>query len=186
MASRLLLAAAVCAALSPARADDVAEFFRGKTISMVVGSSVGGGYDTLSRVVARHMPKHIPGAPQIVTRNLPGAGGILAAKHIINNAPRDGTTMALLRNLAPLEPLFGTQQADYDGTKFNWLGTLAVETGLLIVWHTSKFRSFDDVRRGELLVAADGVSSQAAFYGRLMNEILGAKMKIVEIGRAHV
>lgn len=170
---------AFAAASLAARADEVADFFRGKTINMTIGSSVGGGYDTLSRAVARFLPRHIPGSPTIVTRNMPGAGGILAAKHIYSLAPRDGTAMGLLRNLVPLEPLFGTQQAEYDATKFNWLGTLAVETGLLIVWHDSPFRSIDDVRQREFLAAADGVSSQPAFYSRVLNELLGTKIRVV-------
>ena len=171
--------AALLVLISPARADVAAEFFRGKTISMIIGSSAGGGYDTLSRAVSRHLPKHIPGNPTIVTRNIPGAGGITAANNLFSTAPRDGTTMGLLRNLVPFEPIFGTEQANYDATKFNWLGTLSVETGLLIVWHDSKFKSINDAKSMEMIAAADSINSQPAFYVRVLNELLGTNIKVV-------
>ncbi len=174
-----LFVLALSCATGAAVADDVADFYRGKTIVMTIGSSAGGGYDALSRAVARFLPGHIPGAPAVVTRNQPGAGGVLAAKYLYTIAPRDGTAMGLLRNLAPLEPLFGTREADYDATKFNWLGTLAVETGLVIVWRDSPFKSIEDMRAREFLSAADGVSSQPAFYSRLLNELLGTKIRVV-------
>jgi tripartite-type tricarboxylate transporter receptor subunit TctC len=163
----------------PARAESVADFFRGKSINLLIGASAGGGYDTLSRAVARYLPKHIPGNPTIITRNMPGAGGITAANTLYSMSPRDGTAMGLLRNLVPFEPIFGTPQAEYDATKFNWLGTLAVETGLLIVWHNSRFKTIDDARRMEIVAAVDSVNSQPAFYSRVINELLGTRIKIV-------
>src|SRR5689334_22360730 len=115
-----------------ARAESVADFYRGKTITMAVSSSPGGGYDTLSRAVARYMGKHVPGNPAVVVRNMPGAGGILATRYTAKSAPRDGLTIAGVQNNTPFEPLFGTKQADYDATEMTWLGTPSVETGLLI------------------------------------------------------
>lgn len=115
----------------PAQADSVADFYQGKSLSMIISSATGGGYDTISRTISRHMGKFIPGQPNIVPRNMPGAGGIIATKHLATTAARDGTVLGGLQNNAPLEPLFGTKEADYDPTKMNWLGTPSIETGLL-------------------------------------------------------
>lgn len=173
--------AGLTAGLTPssALADPVAEFYKGKSLSMAISSSAGGGYDALSRAIARHISKHIPGQPPVVPRNMPGAGGIVAAKFIATTAARDGTVMGGLQNNAPLEPLFGTKAADYDPVKMNWLGTPSVETGLLFVWHTSPFKTFDDVKVREMTAGASGVNSGPAFYSRLMNELLGTKIKVV-------
>lgn len=184
MKPRRMLAFAITATLtlgctSALRADEVAAYYKDKTLSMVVGSAPGGGYDTLARAVSNHLPRHIPGNPAIITKHMPGAGGIQAIKHVYTLAPRDGTTLGLMRNMVPIEPLLGTPQADYDATKLNWLGTLAVETGLMIVWHTSPFKSIEDVRQKEFTVAADGGNSQSYFFSRLFNDILGTKIKVV-------
>lgn len=162
-----------------AAADPVADFFKGRQVSMIISSSAGGGYDALSRTIARHMGRHIPGQPNIVPRNMPGAGGIVANKFLVATAPRDGSVMGGLQNNAPLEPLFGTKEADYDPTKMNWLGTPSVETGLLFVWHTSPFKTFDDVKVREMTAGASGVNSGPAFYSRMMNEVFGTKIKVV-------
>ena len=162
-----------------AAADPVADFYKGKTISMVISSGAGGGYDTLARTVARHIGKHVPGNPNLVPRNMPGAGGIVASKHMYTQAARDGTVMGTVMNNAPLEPLFGTKEADYDATKLNWIGTPSLETGLLIVWHTSKFKTIEDARQHEMTAGASGVNSAPAFYSRLLNELLGTKIKVI-------
>ena len=162
-----------------ASADPVADFYKGKTMSLVISSGAGGGYDTLSRTISRHIGKHIPGTPNMVPRNMPGAGGIVATKHLFSVAARDGTVMGGVQNNAPLEPLFGTKEADYDSTKLNWIGTPSLETGLLIVWHTSKFKTIDDVRKSEMTAGASGVNSAPAFYSRLLNELLGTKIKVI-------
>ena len=165
--------------VSAAHADPVADFYSGKQISLVISSGAGGGYDKLSRTVARHIGKHIPGQPNVVPRNMPGAGGIVASKHLYSSAARDGSVMGGVQNNAPLEPLFGTKAADYDSTKLNWIGTPSLETGLLIVWHTSKFKTIDDLRKYEMTAGASGVNSAPAFYSRLLNELLGAKIKVI-------
>ncbi|HEY7300828.1 MAG TPA: tripartite tricarboxylate transporter substrate-binding protein [Xanthobacteraceae bacterium] len=169
----------VGAAVQPACADSVENFYRGQTISMVVSSSPGGGYDTLSRAVARFLGEHIPGKPAVVVRNMPGAGGIVATRYIADVAPRDGLTIAGVQNNTPFEPLFGTKEADYDPTKLTWLGTPSVETGLLIVWHTSPIKSLDDARKMQMTAGASGANSAPSFYARLLNELLGLKIKII-------
>jgi tripartite-type tricarboxylate transporter receptor subunit TctC len=174
-----VIALAVMTIGGAASADPVADFYKGKTMSLVISSGAGGGYDTLSRALSRHIGKHIPGSPNVVPRNMPGAGGIVATKHLYSAAARDGTVMGGVQNNAPLEPLFGTKEADYDSTKLNWIGTPSLETGLLIVWHTSKFKTIDDVRKSEMTAGASGVNSAPAFYSRLLNELLGTKIKVI-------
>ncbi len=173
------LAMTALAAGTPAKADAVADFYKGKTVTMIVSSSPGGGYDLLSRTLVRHLPKHIPGNPTVVVRNMPGAGGIVTAKHLYSSAPRDGSVIGGVQNNVPYEPLFGTKQADYDPNRLNWLGTPSVETGLLFVWHTSKFKTIDDVRKMEFTAGASGHNSAPAFYSRVLNELLGTKIKVI-------
>ena len=172
-ASALLLGAA------SARAQSVEDFYRGKTISMVVSSSPGGGYDALSRTLARHLGKHIPGNTTVVVRNMPGAGGIVATSFINKIAPRDGLTIGGVQNNTPFEPLFGTKEADYDPTKMTWLGTPSVETGLLIVWHASPIMTLGDAQKMEMTAGASGANSTPSFYARLLNELLGTKIKVI-------
>jgi tripartite-type tricarboxylate transporter receptor subunit TctC len=162
-----------------AKAQSLEDFYRGKTISLVVSSSAGGGYDTLSRAVARHLGKHIPGNPAVVVRNMPGAGGIVATSFIAKVAPRDGLTIAGVQNNTPFEPLFGTKEADYDPTKLTWLGTPSVETGLLIIWHTSPVKTLEDAKHIQITAGASGANSTPSFYSRLLNELLGLKIKVI-------
>jgi tripartite-type tricarboxylate transporter receptor subunit TctC len=164
---------------SYAAAQSVEDFYKGKTVSMVVSSATGGGYDTLARLVARHLPKHIPGNPQLVVRNMPGAGGITATNHLFTVAARDGTVIGAVQNNTPFEPLFGTKQANYDARKFNWLGSPSVETGLLTVSAASPVKTLEDARRQELKLGSSGANSTPSFYGRLMNNTLGLKLRMI-------
>ena len=174
-----LAASAIFPGATGARAQSVEEFYRGKTISMIVSSSPGGGYDALSRAVSRHLGKHMPGNPNVVVRNMPGAGGIVATSFINKVAPRDGLTIAGVQNNTPFEPLFGTKEADYDPTKMTWLGTPSVETGLLIVWHASPIMTLADALKMEMTAGASGANSTPSFYARLLNELLGTKIKVI-------
>jgi tripartite-type tricarboxylate transporter receptor subunit TctC len=167
------------AAAETAHAQSAADFYHGQTISMVVSSSAGGGYDTLSRAVAKFLGRHIPGSPSVIVRNMPGAGGILAMNYLANVAPRDGLTIGQVQNNTPFEPLFGTKEATYDATKMIWLGTPSVETALLIVWHTSPIMTIEDARRTPMTAGASGANSTPSFYARVLNELLGLKLKII-------
>jgi tripartite-type tricarboxylate transporter receptor subunit TctC len=178
---RMVLIAALIAALcaAPARADPVADFYKGTAVSMVVSTSAGGGYDTLARAIARRIGTHIPGHPTIVVRNMPGAGGIVAANYLYAAAPRDGSVLGLIQNDPPLEPLFGTGEAHFDPTKFNWLGTPSIETAMVLVWHSVPVNSVDDLRARETAMGASGANSTPAFFARLLNATLHTRMKII-------
>jgi tripartite-type tricarboxylate transporter receptor subunit TctC len=166
-------------AVSPAKADAVADFYKGKTVALVVGSSTGGGYDTMTRAIARFIGRHVPGNPTVVVRNMPGAGGITAMNYIFNAAEKDGTVVALVQNNTPLEPLFGTKQARYDATRLNWLGTPSFEVAMVLLWHTVAVNSVAELKSKETQVGASGANSTPAFYARLLNATLGTRMKIV-------
>jgi tripartite-type tricarboxylate transporter receptor subunit TctC len=163
----------------PAAAQPVAEFYKGKTVSLIVSSSTGGGYDTLARTIAKHLGKHIPGNPTVVVRNMPGAGGIVATNHLYNVAARDGTVIGGVQNNTPFEPLIGTKEAKYDATKFNWLGSPSIEVAILTVWHASTVDTLEQAKTREVTVGASGANSTPSFYARLLNETLGTKLKII-------
>jgi tripartite-type tricarboxylate transporter receptor subunit TctC len=157
----------------------VADFYRGKTVTIVVTNPAGGGYDLLARTIAPALARHIPGNPAVIVQNMPGAAGMLATNHMFSIAPKDGTVIASISNTVPFEPLLGTPQARFDPLQFNWLGSPTVETGLLGVWHTVPVNSIEDAKTREVTIGANGPHSTPSFYARLINETLGTKLKLV-------
>src|SRR5262245_28734892 len=139
-----LLATGIVLSTTPALAQSAADFYRGKTVTMIVSSASGGGYDTLSRVLAAHLSRHIPGNPQVIVRNMAGAGGIVATNHLYNVAAKDGTVVGGVQNNTPFEPLLGTKAATYDPLRFNWLGTPAYEVAIASVWHKTPVERWED------------------------------------------
>ena len=164
---------------SSAGADGVADFYRGKELRLVIGASVGGGYDIYSRAIAKHLSDHIPGNPTIIPQDMPAGGGLAAANHIYNVAPKDGTVIGSIQNTVPFEPFFNNKQAQFDATKMSWLGTPTTETAMYLVWHTSKVQTLRDARRQDIIVGGAGAASTPVFYGRIFNQILGLKARFV-------
>jgi tripartite-type tricarboxylate transporter receptor subunit TctC len=154
-------------------------FYSGKTITLLVAGSAGGGYDEIARLIARFLAAHVPGSPSIVVRDMPGAGGLVAANYLFNSAEKDGTVLGLIQNSTPLSPLFGIKEARFDATKFNWLGTPSTEVALTLVWHSVSVNSIDDLRKREITMGSSSPDSTYAFYGRLLNVVLGTKLRIV-------
>jgi len=175
IAVALIAGLLLCASAAFAQTD----FYRGKTITLVISSSSGGGYDIMGRTIARYLPKHIPGNPRVVATNMPGAGGISATNYLYRGAPKDGTYIGSVQNNLPFEPLLGTREAIYDPTKFNWLGSPSIEVGLIVVWKTVPINTIEDLRGREITVGSSGANSTPSFYARLLNETLKTKMKIV-------
>jgi tripartite-type tricarboxylate transporter receptor subunit TctC len=163
----------------PGNTDPVADFYKGKTVTMIVGGSAGGGYDVLGRTIGQFIGRHIPGNPSVVARNMPGAGGMLAMNYMFNNAEKDGTVIGVVQSNTPLEPLYGTKEARYDAAKFAWLGTPSVEIAVVVVWHTVPVNSVEDLRTRETTMGVSGTQSTQAFLGRLMNATIGTKMKLI-------
>ncbi len=175
--------AAVCAlvgsvGLSFAQ-QDVGAFYKDKTLSLIVGTGAGGGYDLLARTIARHMVRHIPGNPNIVVQNMPGGGALLATNHLFNIAAKDGSVFASLSNNTPFEPLFGTKEARYNAAQFNWLGSPSSEVGLVAVWSGNPVKTLADARLREITIGSTGVNGTPSFYARLLNETLGTKIRII-------
>jgi len=157
----------------------VADFYRGKTLSLVISTTTGTSYDLMGRTLARHLPKYIPGNPGIIVQNMPGAGGLTAANYLYRVAPRDGTVLAGLQGTLPFDPLLGIKEAKFDATKFNWLGSASAEVCLQIVRAEAHVDGIDDLKSRDVVVGASGNASQPAYFARLLNQVLGTRFKIV-------
>jgi tripartite-type tricarboxylate transporter receptor subunit TctC len=164
---------------APSRADGVADFYRGKELRLIIGASVGGGYDIYARAIAKHLGEHLPGNPSIVPQDMPAGGGLAAANHIYNVASRDGSVIGAIQNTVPFEPFFNNKQAQFDAGRLNWLGTPTSEVAMYLVWHASKIQSLQDARSREMIVGGAGAASTPVFYGRIFNQILGLKARFV-------
>ncbi len=147
------LIAATSFCTGPACADDVADFYRTHGLTLLIGTSTGGGYDLLGRFLGHVLARYVPGNPRIVVKNMAGAGGIVAGNYLYANAPRDGSVVAGLLNNVAFEPLFGTTTALYDATKFNWIGSSNAETAFLMVWHTVPVNTLRDAQTREITSA---------------------------------
>ena len=182
---RLIHLAAVAAALplanaaTQARAQTPAEFYKGRTIEIGISSTVGGGYDAHARMLARHMGKYIPGNPTIVPKNVEGAGGLRLANLLYNTAPRDGTSFGIIYRATAFEPLFGNKAAQFDATQFTWIGSASSEVSLCVSWHTSGIATFDDMLSKELVVAHSGAGADAYQFSRIINGVLGTRMRLI-------
>lgn len=180
--ARVMAMAAAALALAcpaPAGAQGAADFYKGGNVTMLIGSGAGGGYDTYSRVLARHMSRHIPGAPHIVPKNMPGAGSIKATNFVYNVAPRDGTVFAAVYNTIPLQPLVGKKGVKFDVRRLAWVGSIGKHQNICTTWHASPIKSFEQAKAREVVVAATGASGNAAVYPAIFNEVLGTRFKIV-------
>jgi tripartite-type tricarboxylate transporter receptor subunit TctC len=172
------LAATIMAARYAA-AQTPAEFYKGRTIELGISSAVGGGYDAHARMLARHMSKYIPGHPTIVPKNLEGAGGLRLANMLYNTAPRDGTSFATMYRATTFEPLFGNKAAQFDASRFTWIGSASSEVSVCVSWHTSGIANHDDLRTVELVVAHGGASTDAYQFPKIINGVLGTRMRPV-------
>jgi tripartite-type tricarboxylate transporter receptor subunit TctC len=166
-------------AARPVGAEAVGEFYKGKTITITVGTEAGNSYDIYTRTLARHLSRHLPGNPNIIVQNSPGAGGLNNANTVYNVAPKDGTALGQVQNTVPFEPFYGNPNARFDATTMNWLGSPGRETGLLIIWHTVPVYSIEDARSRGLTLGATGVASTPAFYARVINAVLGIPIKLI-------
>jgi tripartite-type tricarboxylate transporter receptor subunit TctC len=158
--------------------DSVAAFYKGKQLRLIVGSSVGGGYDLYSRALARHIVNHIPGNPTIIVQNQPAAGGVVMTNQLVNQGPKDGTVIAAPLNGIPTAPMLvaGTQ---FDATRLNWLGSLQREPYVAFLWHTAPISHITEIAAKEVLVGSTTVGTTMNDFPLLLNDLLGYKFKIV-------
>jgi tripartite-type tricarboxylate transporter receptor subunit TctC len=144
-----------------------------------VSSSAGGGFDTYTRLIARHIQKHMPGKPTLVVQNMPGAGGVRAANFLYSVAPKDGTVIALFQNTVPFEPLYGNKQAQFDANRLQWLGSPSQEFAVFAIWHSVPVDNIEDAKTHELVVGAPGSNSSPAFFGRVFQAVFDIKIRIL-------
>ena len=158
IAAAALLVLAICGpAAWPAYAASPADFYKGRTVQLVVGFTAGGGYDLYARVLARHMGKHIPGNPSVVTQNMPGAGSLKTANYLYNVAPKDGSVFGTFDRGLPMEKLLGrTNGQDFDATKFTWIGSVTDEPSVCGFSSKSGIRSWQDMKTKPFKVGGRG------------------------------
>jgi tripartite-type tricarboxylate transporter receptor subunit TctC len=175
----LSLFALLFAPLQPARAQNAADFYRGKTLNLIVGYSPGGGYDTYARILARHLGKHVPGNPAIVVQNMPGAGSLKLANYLYQVAPKDGATIGTFSRGMAMEPLIGGLNTQFDATKFTWLGSGTNETSVFVAWHTSPVKTWNDLITKTFTVGGEGSGSDPDIYALLLKNAFGVKLKLI-------
>src|SRR5215471_10505193 len=173
----LFLLAAAAPASAPAQ--PVESFYEGKTITMVIAGPPAGAYDVYARLAGRYLGKYLAGTPSIVPRNMPGAGGLIAANYMFNVAPRDGTVLGVLVPTFPLEERLGLPAAKYKAARFVWLGRLATQPNITFVMNTSKVKTIADAFDKVALLSATGRSATNAIYPTVLNNVLGTKFKVV-------
>lgn len=165
--------------LSVARADAVADFYKGKTVDLMIGYSAGGGYDTYARTIARHISKHIPGNPTIVPKNMKGAGSLKLTNFLYNVAAKDGTVIGTIGRGIAMEPLLGGKGTQFDPVKFNWLGSANNEVSICGAWHTTGITTWDDVMSQELIVGGTGSGADTDTFPLILKNLFDAKLTLI-------
>jgi tripartite-type tricarboxylate transporter receptor subunit TctC len=167
------------AAIPSAAADDVAAFYKGKTISATIGYPPGGGYDIYMRALARHIGRHIPGNPNVVPRNMPGAGSLVAANYLYNNAAKDGTVIGIFASSTLFSVKLGETKGNFEIDKFTWIGNMDQTIGTCVVHRRSNIASFKDLFARKAVFGASGPSAVNSIHVRGFNALLGARVQIV-------
>lgn len=174
----ILLGAAVVLA-NPANAQDVGDFYKGKQIRMVIGLGAGEAYDVYARLLARHMPKHIPGNPTIIPQNQPGAGSLNAINSLYNTAARDGTVIGTGHRFVPMMPLLQMDGVMFDPLKFTYIGSMNREIGVCIAMKEAGIRTLEDMRTKEFVVGTTGAGAELTNFTATLRSMLGVKLKVI-------
>lgn len=180
---RALLAAglALVALASPAAADETAaDFYRGRTLAIVVGHEAGTGYDFFGRLLARHLSQHLPGAPAVLPQNMPGAGGLRAANWLANVAPRDGSVVAVLAPETALKPIFGDPAANFDPARLSWIGNMDESIATCAVSERSGISSVTQLRERAAVFGASGNAAPTSKFVYALINFFGARIKVVQ------
>lgn len=158
-----------------------AQSFQGKTVTIIVGYKAGGGYDATARLIARHLPKHLPGRPTVIVQNMPGANSIIAANHIYNVAKPDGLTIGTFNRNLPIAQLLRVDGVKYDITKFQWVGSAANESTILALRSDLPYKSFEELRKAKdtVVIGSTGPGANTHDFPLLLKELLGLNFKIV-------
>jgi tripartite-type tricarboxylate transporter receptor subunit TctC len=178
--SRSVVAASIAIVLGlafPAAAQSVEDFYRNRTVTILVGFTAGGGYDLYARVLARHMGRHVPGNPSFVVQNMPGAGSLKATQFVYSIAPRDGTVLATVSRGMATEPLL--TGAKFDATKLTWVGSITSETSLCATWQTSAVKTWADMFAREFTLGGSATGADPDTFALILRNVFGAKVKLV-------
>ena len=175
----LLCAATLAMAMPAAAQQDVAAFYRGKQLRLIVGTGAGGGYDLFARAVARHIGNHIPGNPAVIVQNQGSAGGLLMANQLFSLGPKDGTVIAAPVNGLPTAPLLEPAGAHFDAARLNWIGSTNRETYVGFAWHSAPVQSLADLLQKQLIVGATAAGTTLVDFPLVTNRILGTRVKVV-------
>src|SRR5262245_12002275 len=186
MRLRSFVAAACClltgvtvVAAAPAPTD-LAAFYKGRTVQLLIGFGPTGGYDTYARTLARHMGKHIPGNPTIVPQNMPGAGGLKVANYIYNVAPKNGTAFAIFARGIPMERLLGrTAGHQFDATKFTWIGSITDEPSVCAFWHQAGIKNWEDMKTKQYKLGGSGVLTDLDIYSNVLHNVFHLKSRLI-------
>ena len=165
--------------LTPTRADEVSDFYGGKTLTVSIGYGAGGGYDLYGRLVSRYIGDHIPGKPTVIAQNVPGAGSIKLANFLYSVAPKDGTALGVIGQATAIEQALGSKGIRYKAQKFNWIGRLTSNAELNYTWHTSPTKTIADALTRETILGGTGPSSASVAYPRLLKSLLGVKFRVI-------
>lgn len=178
LATPTLLAFAAAAALLPAVAA-AQDFYAGKQIKVIIGLGAGETYDAYARAISRHMNKYIPGKPEFLNINMPGAGSLKAYNYIYNVARKDGTEYGTGHRFVPIMPLFGIKGTQFEGTRFGYVGSANREVGVTMAWHTAPVKKLEDLKTHELIVGTTGAGAQLTNFTSVLKTALGLKLRVV-------
>ncbi len=178
-AARTGLALAATLAASHALAQNADALFAGKTITINIGNTAGGSYDLYGRMVARFLGKHLPGNPNVVASNMPGAGTLKAANYIYAVAPKDGTAIGIVTETLALEQAVSNPVVQFDAAKFQWMGRVASSNNIHYQWHTAKVQSIEEAKKTQTPVAAAGAGNLSEVIPNLLNAVIGTKFKVI-------
>jgi tripartite-type tricarboxylate transporter receptor subunit TctC len=180
-ASAHAISAAILAAsfASAGHAQSPEEFYRGKTVDLFIGYSIGGGYDVYGRTVARHLGKHIPGNPTVIPKNMDGAASLTLANWLYESAPKDGTVLGIIGRGTVFDPLFGRKGSKFDGVKFSWIGSANDEVSVCVAMASTGIIKFDEVLTKELTIGGTGPSDDTVQFPKLLNGVLKTKFNVI-------
>ena len=178
----LALIATVLASIWPAltQADEIADFYKGKTVELQIGFGPGGGNDVWGRMVSRHLPRHLPGNPTFIPKNVPAAGSLLVANNLYNVAPKDGSALGMIARGIPFEPLFGGQGTQFDALKFNYLGSPSYDSNMCAVWHEHPAKTAQDLFTVPTVIGSTGSGAESHVFPILLENMLGMKIKTIK------
>lgn len=156
-----------------------ADFYKGKTIDLIVGYAPGAGYDAYAQLLRSAFSKNMPGNPNVLIKHMPGAGSLIAVNHLYNRAPRDGTVIGLFNRAAPMEPMLANENAQFDPARLTWIGSLNNEVSICAAWHTAPVRTWDDATRHELMMIVGNITDDTGIFPTILMNMFDAKFRLI-------